>query len=79
MMDEPHIAERRPVVLELEPGTYWWCQCGLSKTQPFCDGSHSSTSFEPQKLTIEEKRKVALCNCKRTEKSPLCDGTHSKL
>ncbi len=78
-MDEPNIAEKRPAVLDLEAGTYYWCQCGLSKNQPFCDGSHSGTKFEPLKLEIKAKQKVALCNCKRTKMPPFCDGVHARL
>ena len=78
-MDAPNIAEKRPAVLDLEAGTYYWCQCGLSKNQPFCDGSHSGTKFEPLKLEIKAKQKVALCNCKRTKMPPFCDGVHARL
>ncbi|MBV9463314.1 MAG: CDGSH iron-sulfur domain-containing protein [Verrucomicrobiae bacterium] len=78
-MSEPTIAGRAPVVLELEPGTYWWCACGRSKTQPFCDGSHKGGDFRPQKFMIEQKKRVALCNCKHSHTMPFCDGTHSRL
>ena len=78
-MDKPRIAERLPAVLELEPGTYWWCRCGRSQNQPFCDGAHSGSGFEPMKFEVEETRRVALCQCKHTGNSPLCDGAHSGL
>ena len=78
-MTEPIIAEKRPAVLELEPGSYWWCQCGRSKNQPFCDGSHQGSEFEPIEIEIEETKRLALCQCKRTDNAPLCDGTHARL
>ena len=77
--DQPRIAGKTPEVLELDPGEYYWCKCGLSTKQPFCDGSHTSTKFNPLKFELSEKKKVALCMCKRTGKEPFCDGSHSKL
>ena len=76
---EPVIADKKPAVLELEPGTYYWCSCGASANQPFCNGSHQGTGFVPLKLEIAEKQQVALCNCKHSGNSPFCDGSHSKL
>jgi CDGSH-type Zn-finger protein len=78
-MSEPHIAKREPAGLTLEPGTYWWCACGLSEKQPFCDGHHKGTEFQPLKLVIAERQEVWLCQCKHTKTPPFCDGTHKTL
>ena len=78
-MPEPTIAAKKPAVLTLQPGTYAWCACGLSKNQPLCDGSHRGTGFVPKKFEMTESKQVALCQCKHTANAPFCDGTHSKL
>ncbi|MFN4150618.1 MAG: CDGSH iron-sulfur domain-containing protein [Candidatus Sericytochromatia bacterium] len=78
-MEQPEVAAKVPAVLELEAGTYYWCACGKSKNQPFCDGSHKGTSFTPTKVEIEEKKKVALCQCKQSKNGAFCDGTHRAL
>lgn len=78
-MTDARIAALSPAVLELEPGTYWWCRCGLSQNQPFCDGSHRGTAFSPLSFEIQDKKTVALCRCKHTGQSPFCDGTHRSL
>jgi CDGSH-type Zn-finger protein len=78
-MTEPQIAQKAPYGIDLEPGTYWWCACGRSKNQPFCDGSHQGTGLTPVRLDIEAAKKVWLCGCKHSADQPYCDGTHSKL
>ncbi len=78
-MSEPVIAAKLPAVVELEEGVYFWCACGRSANQPYCDGSHAGTGFEPMRLEIEESRRVALCQCKRTGGAPFCDGEHKNL
>jgi len=78
-MSDPVIAQRTPYVMEMEPGTYYWCSCGRSTTQPYCDGSHEGTEFTPIEVEIPEKKRVAWCGCKKTGKAPFCDGAHAKL
>jgi CDGSH-type Zn-finger protein len=76
---EPKIAQKGPYVLDLKLGTYWWCACGKSKTQPFCDGSHKGSGIEPVKFELAAATQVALCGCKHSLKKPFCDGTHKKF
>lgn len=79
-MTAPKIAQKAPYPVEVEAGkTYFWCTCGHSAKQPFCDGSHKETGMEPLKYTAEDSKKVFFCGCKATAKSPLCDGAHNKL
>ncbi len=79
-MSDPDIGGRAPIPIEVEAGkSYWWCACGRSKTQPFCDGSHKVTSFTPVEFIPEKTGKVFFCACKRSAKRPLCDGSHKKL
>lgn len=78
-MPTPEIPQKAPYELELTEGTYWWCSCGRSKNQPFCDGSHKGTDFTPLELKIEETKKVWLCGCKHSANKPFCDGAHKKL
>lgn len=80
MSDTPTIAQKAPYPVEVTAGkTYFWCSCGKSANQPFCDGSHKDTGFSPVKFTAEEDRKVFFCGCKASAKSPMCDGSHSRL
>lgn len=78
-MAEPTIAQKAPICVELDAGEYWWCACGKSANQPFCDGSHKDSEFEPIKFTLTEKKSVWLCACKHSADRPFCDGSHSKL
>lgn len=79
-MPLPSIAQKAPYVVKVEAGkTYYWCSCGLSQTQPFCDGSHKWSDFLPLAYTADETAEVAMCGCKRTSKEPLCDGSHLTL
>lgn len=78
-MSKAKIAAKEPAVLTLDPGTYYWCACGLSNSQPFCDGSHKGTDFKPLVFEISTPKKVALCQCKQTDTPPFCDGSHNQL
>lgn len=78
-MATPEISQKSPVRMELEPGTYWWCACGKSQNQPFCDGSHEGTEFEPQEVVITEQKMYSLCACKHSKMGWKCDGTHKSL
>jgi len=78
--DVPIIAATRPVKVELEEGkTYFWCSCGKSKNQPFCDGSHAGTEMKPQKFTAEKSGDAFLCQCKASANAPFCDGAHTRM
>jgi CDGSH-type Zn-finger protein len=80
MTDTPRIAQKAPFPVEVTEGkSYFWCSCGQSSKQPFCDGSHKDTSFTPVKYTAETDKTVYFCGCKGTGNDPLCDGSHAKL
>lgn len=77
-MDTPKPAAQ-PIPIEAEAGkTYFWCACGLSANQPFCDRSHKSTAITPLAWTAPETKTVYMCACKKTGNAPLCDGSHNR-
>jgi len=80
MSGTPEIGGTKPIRVAVEAGkSYWWCACGKSQKQPFCDGSHKGSEFSPSKFTVTEAQKVWLCGCKHTAGKPFCDGSHKKL
>jgi CDGSH-type Zn-finger protein len=79
-MDRPVIAQISPIPVNVEAGkAYFWCACGRSKKQPFCDGSHKDTSFTPVKYEAGQSTKIFFCCCKHTQNAPMCDGAHKTL
>jgi len=78
-MNEPKSAQLRPYVLSAHPGTFFWCSCGQSQGQPFCDGSHKGSGFSPLKVDLTEAKAVAWCGCKHSKTGAFCDGSHAKL
>jgi CDGSH-type Zn-finger protein len=78
-MSEPIVFQKFPVVQQAQPGTYWWCSCGASKKQPFCDGTHKGTAFGPVEVKVAETRTVAWCACKHSKAGAFCDGSHKGL
>ena len=76
----PLCPQKEPYAVDVEDGkTYFWCTCGKSASQPFCDGSHSGTDFAPLAYKADGTKTVYFCGCKATANQPLCDGSHSKL
>jgi thiamine pyrophosphate-dependent acetolactate synthase large subunit-like protein/nitrite reductase/ring-hydroxylating ferredoxin subunit/CDGSH-type Zn-finger protein len=79
-MPKAYIADTKPKAVELKAGeTVWWCSCGRSKNQPFCDGSHQGTGFEPVEFTADKDDRYFMCLCKQTGKPPMCDGSHKQI
>ncbi|WP_294533969.1 CDGSH iron-sulfur domain-containing protein [uncultured Rhodoblastus sp.] len=79
-MTDPTIAQKSPYAVEVEAGkTYYWCSCGKSSRQPFCDGSHQGSEFTPLAYTAENTGTAYFCGCKHSRRKPLCDGAHAKL
>jgi CDGSH iron-sulfur domain-containing protein 3 len=80
MSDEAKVAQKGPYQIALEANKpYFWCTCGRSAKQPFCDGAHKGTSFQPQKFTVDKAATYNLCGCKATDDTPFCDGAHNML
>jgi CDGSH iron-sulfur domain-containing protein 3 len=79
-MDKPIVAQKSPIPVDLKSGqTYYWCTCGKSSSQPFCNGAHQGTSFEPLAFTAKNDETAYLCACKQTKNPPYCDGSHNEL
>ena len=79
-MTSRHIVQKAPYPADVEAGkTYYWCACGQSKKQPFCDGSHQDTGIMPLAWMAEATGQAYFCGCKQSKKEPLCDGSHAKL
>jgi CDGSH-type Zn-finger protein len=80
MAEDPIVAQKGPFQVELREGKpYFWCVCGRSKKQPFCDGSHKGTGLEPHRFIAESTGIFNLCGCKTTDDRPFCDGSHNML
>jgi len=79
-MAMPEIAAKQPFPVNVEAGKdYWWCACGKSNSQPFCDGSHKGSEFTPKKFSATESKTIYFCGCKQTKNHPMCDGSHKSL
>jgi CDGSH-type Zn-finger protein len=79
-MSEAVVAQKAPYKAEFEEGrTYYWCACGRSAKQPFCDGSHKAVGMAPTAFTVEKTGAAWLCGCKQSKNAPYCDGSHKSL
>lgn len=79
-MSEPDTPNNQPIAIDVKAGkSYWWCTCGKSKNQPFCDGSHKGSEFSPMEYQATEDSTQWFCTCKKTKNSPMCDGSHKNL
>jgi CDGSH-type Zn-finger protein len=78
-VSEPHVAQKGPYIVDEKARRVAWCQCGLSASQPYCDGAHKTTEFRPIIIDLTEDKKVAWCGCKHSRNKPYCDGTHKTI
>jgi len=80
-MTQPHCAQAAPYEVDLKEGeNYFWCACGLSQNQPFCDGAHKGRGdLKSQCFLVEVSKKAWLCGCKKTKNPPFCDGSHLEI
>ena len=79
-MEKPAASQRAPYAVDVVAGKeYYWCSCGRSAKQPFCDGTHKQFGLEPMKFMAEETKTIFLCGCRSSGNKPFCDGTHTKL
>lgn len=77
--EKPVSVQLRSLKMDMDPGTYFWCSCGRSKKQPFCDGTHKGTAFRPEKVVIEKAQRISWCMCRHSEKGAICDHKHREL
>lgn len=78
----PIISQKAPYKVHVKKGVrYSWCSCGLTKTEPFCDGAHKlvKTELKSVKFEVDEDKVVSLCGCKHSKNMPFCDNTHNFL
>ena len=80
MSEAPQVAGKAPIKVVVEAGkSYWWCACGKSAKQPFCDGSHKGSAFSPMEYKADKDGDAWFCACKQSTHQPMCDGTHKAV
>ena len=79
-MAKPKVGGTSPIRVELTAGEkYFWCTCGESSNQPWCDGSHKGSEFSPKMVTVEETKMYSMCTCQQSDRPEFCDGSHKTL
>ncbi len=79
-MSDAVVAQKEPYPIDVEAGKeYYWCACGRSAKQPFCDGSHKDTGITPLLFKADKSKTVFFCGCKQSKRKPVCDGSHGRL